>query len=113
MWAEMDSMTGSAYLEMLHAFLLPHLSQQSARIFFQQNGGPPHSSREVKDFLNSHFSQRWIGRGGPIIWSPRLPDLKPLGFFFWGYIKDGVYTGVSISSLAELKARIVSVLFVT
>lgn len=29
-----------------------------------------------------------MGRGGPIIWPPRSPDLNVLDFFVWGYIKD-------------------------
>ncbi|OXU32204.1 hypothetical protein TSAR_007998 [Trichomalopsis sarcophagae] len=35
---------------------------------------------------------RWIGRGGPIAWPPRLPDLTPLDFYLWGYLKDTVYS---------------------
>ena len=29
-----------------------------------------------------------MGRGGPIIWPPRSPDLNVLDYFVWGYIKD-------------------------
>jgi hypothetical protein len=34
---------------------------------------------------------RWIGRGGPIAWPPRSPDLTPLDIFLWGYVKNTVY----------------------
>jgi hypothetical protein len=34
---------------------------------------------------------RWIGRGGPIAWLPRSPDLNPLDFFFVGYVKNIFY----------------------
>ncbi|KAJ4433406.1 hypothetical protein ANN_15665 [Periplaneta americana] len=37
------------------------------------------------------FPGRRIGRTGPIRWPPRSPDLTPLDFFFWGFIKDRVY----------------------
>ncbi|XP_067203031.1 uncharacterized protein [Linepithema humile] len=30
---------------------------------------------------------RWIGRGGPIVWPARSPDLNVLDYFVWGYIK--------------------------
>lgn len=29
-----------------------------------------------------------MGRGGPIIWPARSPDLNVLDYFVWGYIKD-------------------------
>jgi hypothetical protein len=48
---------------------------------------------------------RWIGRGGSITWPPRLPDLTPLDFFLWGYVKNIVYQ-VKINDLQHLKARI-------
>ncbi|KYN18416.1 hypothetical protein ALC57_09291 [Trachymyrmex cornetzi] len=43
-------------------------------------------------FLSQRFPNRWIGRGGPVLWPPRSPDLNPLDFFLWGYVKDAVYS---------------------
>ncbi|KAJ4427399.1 hypothetical protein ANN_25020 [Periplaneta americana] len=37
------------------------------------------------------FPGWWMGRTGPIRWSPRPPDLTPLDFFFWGFNKVRVY----------------------
>jgi len=37
------------------------------------------------------FPDAWIGRGGPIPWPPQSPDLSPLDFFLWGYIKNNGY----------------------
>jgi hypothetical protein len=48
---------------------------------------------------------RWVGRGGPIAWPHRSPDLTPLAFFFQGYVKNIVYQ-VKINCLQRLKARI-------
>jgi hypothetical protein len=31
--------------------------------------------------LNEKFPNVWIGRGGPIHWPPRSPDLTPMDFF--------------------------------
>jgi len=56
-----------------------------------QDGTPPHFSCFVTDVLNERFPDAWIGRGGPIPWPPRCPDLSPLDFFLWGYIKNIVY----------------------
>lgn len=61
------------------------------RMWLQQDGAAPHFARVVRDFLNEQYAERWIGRGGPVIWPPRSPDLTSLDFFLWGYIKDVVF----------------------
>ena len=42
--------------------------------------GAPHFSRVARQFLNQHFANKWIGRGGPVAWPARSPDLNPLDF---------------------------------
>jgi len=61
-------------------------------MYIQHDGAPPHSSREVRNFLNYRFSGRWIGRGGPHNWPARSPDLSPLEYCVWGRIKELVYS---------------------
>jgi len=61
-------------------------------MYFQHDGTPPHSSHEVRNFLNYRFPGRWIGRGGPHNWPPRSPDLSPLGYWVWGWMKELVYS---------------------
>ena len=34
--------------------------------------------------LNRVYREKWIGRGGPVAWPPRSPDLTPLDFSFGG-----------------------------
>jgi hypothetical protein len=84
-----SSITGSVYLDMLTEFLIPKLDVDS--MIFQQDGAPPHYHRDVTSFLNKTFPQRWVGRGGHIAWPPRSPDLTPLDFRIWGFVKDKVY----------------------
>ncbi|EFN89314.1 hypothetical protein EAI_05291, partial [Harpegnathos saltator] len=60
-------------------------------VWFQQNGVPPHYAIRSREFLNRSFPSRWIGRRGAIEWSARSPDLSPLDFFLWGYLKNKVY----------------------
>jgi hypothetical protein len=48
-----------------------------------------------------------VGRGGPIPWPPRSPDITPLDFFLWGYVKD-IVSKTPVTSLDELKLRIVA-----
>jgi hypothetical protein len=38
-----------------------------------------------------HFEGRWIGRGGPLEWPARSPDLTLPDFFLWDVLKDLVY----------------------
>ena len=59
---------------------------------FQQGGAPPHFALHVRDNLDDCFPKRWVGRGEPTAWPPRSPDLKPMDFFYSGYIKDIVYS---------------------
>jgi hypothetical protein len=37
-------------------------------MWFMHDGAPSHFSRNVRNFLNVTYPQRWIGRGGPTTW---------------------------------------------
>ena len=56
-------------------------------------------------FLDATFRNRWIGRDGPTLWPPRSPDITPLDFFLWGYVKDKVFS-TPVRDITNLKARI-------
>lgn len=105
-------LTGQLYLNFLQE-TLPLLLEDipldvRQGMWFQQDGAPPHFYREVTTFLNEIFPNRWIGRGGPVHWCPRSPDLTPLDYFLWGYMKAQVYS-VRINTREELIARIMEV----
>jgi len=72
-----------------------------------QDGDLPHFSCFVTDVLNERFPDAWIGRGEPILWPPRSPDLIPLDFFLWGYIKNIVYAE-EIRNIQHLQEMITS-----
>ncbi|XP_029659319.1 uncharacterized protein LOC115233172 [Formica exsecta] len=59
-----------------------------AELIYQQDGAPAHFSRQVRQILNARFPEKWMGRGGPISWPARSPDLNVLDFFVWGYVKS-------------------------
>ncbi|XP_015124325.1 uncharacterized protein LOC107046257 [Diachasma alloeum] len=59
--------------------------------WFQQDGAPPHSARQVSAYLNLQFPGRSLGCFGSLRWPARSPDLTPLDFFLWGYLKEQVY----------------------
>jgi hypothetical protein len=79
---------------------------QEGRIHFQQDGAPPHYLGEVREYLNTRFPGRWIGRAAPIAWPPRSPDLTPLDFFLWGFVKDRVFVPPLPANVVELRTRI-------
>jgi len=56
-------------------------------------------------FLDATFRNRWIGRDGPTPWPPRSPDITPLDFLLWGYVKDKVFS-TPVRDITNLKARI-------
>ena len=56
-------------------------------------------------FLDATFPNMWIGRDGPTPWPPRSPDITPLGFFLWEYVKDKVFS-TPVPDITNLKARI-------
>lgn len=74
-------------------------------MWFQQDGAPSHYGRCVRDHLDRTFPNTWIGRGGPVAWPPRSPDLSALDFFLWGEMKRLVYD-TPVNSEMDLVARI-------
>jgi len=61
-------------------------------IIYQQDSHPAHTSVLARAILNRRFMHRWIGIHSDFQeWPPRSPDLTPMDFFVWGYIRDQVY----------------------
>lgn len=72
-----QTVRGESYLEMLQNQIVPalrELNYDPLNIVFQQDGAPPHFRRIVTDWLDNNMPN-WIGRGGPVLWPPRSPDL--------------------------------------
>ena len=59
----------------------------------------------MRESLNESFPNRWLGRGGPVAWPPRSPDLTPLDYYLWGHMKTLVYEP-KVESRAALRDRI-------
>jgi hypothetical protein len=43
--------------------------------------------------------------GSPLAWPPRSPDITPLDFFLWGYVKDKV-CAAKVTAVEDLKTWI-------
>ena len=97
------------YEEMLRNQIVPAIRRIAGDNFmntwFQQDGAPAHYARDVRNLLDAVFVNRWIGRRGTIEWPARSPDLTPLDYFYWGYLKDRVYK-TKPRNLVELRERI-------
>ena len=76
-------------------------------MWLQLDGAPPHATREAVDVIRDNYPDRWIGRGSSVPWPPRSPDLTPLDFFLWGYVRSLVYE-TPVESEEDLVARIIA-----
>lgn len=104
-----DRLNGARYLHFLQQYLNELLEDVPlhirASMWFMHDGAPPHFDRLVRQHLTAVFGQQWIGRGGPSPWPARSPDLNPLDFFFWGYLKELVYS-TPVNTREDLVLRI-------
>ena len=104
-------MNAERYLCMLRNQVWPAIStwENFDRMFFMQDGAPPHFARTVRSWLDEQLPGRWIGRRGSYDWPARSPDLTPCDFFLWGWAKEEVYR-IKPSNLDELQQQIEHVL---
>ena len=58
------------------------------RMWYLNDGVPPHFIRPVTEWLNNHFLNQWVGRKGSVVWTPRSPDISPCDFCLWGWMKQ-------------------------
>lgn len=98
------------YEAMLRELIVPAIREISGDnfedIWYQQDGAAAHYGRNVRAYLDGVFVERWIGRRGTIEWPARSPDLTPLDYFYWGYLKDRVFR-TKPQNLDELRQRII------
>ncbi|EFN72427.1 hypothetical protein EAG_03551, partial [Camponotus floridanus] len=85
-----ENVTRHTFLELLRDHLPGLLEdvdlETRRRMWMQLDGAAPHYARIVRNYLNEQYPHRWIGRGGPIAWPARSPDLTSPDFFLWGYV---------------------------
>ena len=108
-----NRLDGPAY----HDFLINTLPEvleevpidRRQHMWFMHDGAPAHFNLNARQVLSSrnYFRNRWIGRGGPVAWPARSPDLNPLDYFLWGHCKTLVYAQRP-NTVEELRNRIVN-----
>ncbi|KAJ9582285.1 hypothetical protein L9F63_003414 [Diploptera punctata] len=87
-----ETINGDRYSDILRQIVLPVMqSAEHEQCLFQQDGAPPHYAIAVREILDDHLQNRWVGRRGPIEWPARSPDLTACDYWLWGYLKEKVY----------------------
>ena len=77
-----------------------HILSRTAKVM-------PHFTVNVRNHLNAVFPGRRIGRGGPIPWPGRSPDLNPIHYFLWEYLKSFVFE-TSVETDMDFVVKIVT-----
>lgn len=104
----LGNLNGERYLHFLQndlPVLLNNLPVQLDTMWFHQDGAGPHNSNIVVNYLNQTYPGRWIGTNGVLKWPARSPDITPLDFYLWGYLKSEVYKE-PIIDMADLYNKI-------
>ena len=104
------TLNSDVYMDMLKKHVIPFLEKNKVldKIIFQQDGATPHTSERVLEFLKDSFKAGIISNKSEIQWPPSSPDLSPLDFFLWGYLRDLVYSSPKPKTLPELKEKLIN-----
>lgn len=90
-----ENLNARRYLNFLETEVSEFLDNLSLRerrdLYFQQDGASIHCTADVRFWLDENFGNKWIGRFSENSWPSRSPDLTPLDFFLWGFLKNKVY----------------------
>ena len=85
---------------------MKRLGKASSAIFGEDEA-PAHFIRDVRQYFDEVIPNQWIGRADAhqmgII---RSPDLSPMDFFLWEYVKNNIYKS-TIRNQYELKIKII------
>ena len=71
----------------------------------QHDGAPPHYTLCSRQVMNEIFDEKWIGRGDPVAWPPRSPDLISPDCVLWGFVKERIMS-VAPTTPDDMKKRI-------
>lgn len=104
-----DNLNSERYLSILRNVIsanlhtLPEFVARNA--WYQMDGAPAHTSGAVGEVIEEMFGDRWFAHNGPYKFPPRSPDLTPLDYFIWGYVKDQVYS-TPVTTKDDLRNRV-------
>ena len=91
----LQRLTGDIYASVLQdqlPALLENVPLQTRRqMCYQHDRAQPHCCQVVRQYQNHKFPNQWTSRGGDENWPPQSPDLNPLDYHVWSYMKAMVY----------------------
>ena len=102
------TVTAASYCDILENFLLPDLAAANVgNLLFMQDGAPAHTALVTRDFLvNTFGADRLIGQHFDLQWPARSPDLNPVDFFLWGFMRDRVFANCVLHNRQHLNDAI-------
>lgn len=102
------TINSARYSEMIRHFFTPALQEfdgYNDQTWFQQDGATAHTAQVSMEAVRALFPGKLISKFGDKNWPPRSPDLTPMDFFLWGYLKSKVYA-TNPATLDALRQRI-------
>lgn len=98
-----DTINAQRYRTLILEPFLAQLNDNEIQFgYFQQDGATAHTANNTIEFLEGTFHDRLISKNR---WPPRSPDLTPLDFFLFGYLKNTIYRN-RLHTLPELQIAI-------
>jgi hypothetical protein len=70
--------------------------------YFQHDNASAHTAYATRQYIEEFYADQVIGYGK---WPPRSPDLTPLDYFLFGYLKNTIYQN-RLHTIEELKQAI-------
>ncbi|XP_048511943.1 uncharacterized protein LOC125501088 [Athalia rosae] len=106
-----ENINGDRYSRRLQEFVVPAIRRIEGDTgileWLQQDGAPPNNPNRIRDYLNQEFPDKWIGLRSPTVpWPPRSPDMTPLDYFYWPYLKNNSYDGQTVYNLDSMQHQI-------
>lgn len=99
-------LNGDLYLNFLQIQLTDLLDDLPlnlrSNMYFMQEDALAHFTLPVRNYLNTHFPDRWIGSGSEMSWPARCPDFNSMDFCV--YMKSLVYED-TINTREELREK--------
>lgn len=87
-----DTINGVRYREQILEVFINQLDDEEQQFgYFQHDGATAHTTRENIAYLQQFYGDRLISQNVNPEWPARSPDLTPLDFSIFGWLKDNVY----------------------
>lgn len=97
-----NTITAANYHGILNRFIEQLHDDEITTGFFQHDNATPHTARQTIQYLEQFYGNRLISNNR---WPPRSPDLTPLDFFLFGYLKDTIFRN-RLHTIDEMKEAI-------